>query len=408
MLNGERFWRTTAIAALGLCVVLTLERQIRKPPLVAPGPAAGQPVAAVAATAPASKAVPAAPDAGATTATAPAAPATIAPPSVDLASARPELGREELGREEQRTSRVFKLAAPSVVSINAVRGGRRFDTETSGSGSGFIWDGAGHIVTNDHVIEGASDIAVVLDDGRSIPARLVGRAPWADLAVVRLSSVPPDLTPIPIGRSRDLVVGQAVLAIGNPFGLTRTLTTGIISALDRRLPTSTGRTVAGVIQTDAAINPGNSGGPLVDSSGRLIGVNTAIVGPSGAFAGVGFAIPVDVMSRIVPALIRDGRAPLAGIGIVPVAEEIALRAGLKGVVIQSLRPQGSAAAAGLSGLDELGQLGDVIMAVAGKPVANVTDLSLALDAAGIGKRVKLTIMRGGQSREIDVLVEDIN
>lgn len=408
MQNGERFWRTTAIAAVGLCAVLTLERQIRKPPLIAPRPVTGEPVAAVAATDPASKAVPTAPTAATptaatTAATVPAASATIAPPSAQSASAR-----SELGSEEQRISRVFKQVAPSVVSINAVRGGRRFDTETSGSGSGFIWDGAGHIVTNDHVIEGASDIAIVLDDGRSIPARLVGRAPWADLAVVRLSTVPTDLMPIPIGRSSDLVVGQAVLAIGNPFGLTRTLTTGIISALDRRLPTSTGRTVAGVIQTDAAINPGNSGGPLVDSSGRLIGVNTAIVGPSGSFAGVGFAIPVDVMSRIVPALIRDGRAPLAGIGIVPVAEEIALRAGLKGVVIQSLRPQGSAAAAGLSGLDELGQLGDVITAVAGKPIANVTDLSLALDAAGIGKRVKLTVARGGQQREIDVLVEDLN
>lgn len=316
--------------------------------------------------------------------------------------------RGDLGNAEQRVAEVFRQTAPSVVAIHAVRAGSRFDADAVGTGSGLIWDRAGHVVTNDHVIEGASEIAVVLDDGRTLPARLVGRAPWADLAVLRLAVPLDDLRPIPIGRSSDLVVGQSVLAIGNPFGLSRTLTTGIVSAIDRRLPTATGRVVAGVIQTDAAINPGNSGGPLVDSAGRLIGVNTAIVAPSGAFAGVGFAIPVDTVNRIVPALIRDGRAPLAGIGIVAVPDELALRAGIKGVVIRSVRPGSSAAAAKLSGVDQRGEVGDVITAVAGRPIASIADLTLALEAIGIDKTARLTVMRDGRSREVDVRVEDIN
>jgi 2-alkenal reductase len=318
--------------------------------------------------------------------------------------------RPDLAAGERRLSDVFRAVAPSVVAINTIRGSRRLDQDGNGggAGSGFIWDRAGHVVTNDHVVEGASEIIVVLDDGRTLPARLIGRAPWADLAVVRVSQAGESLSPIAVGSSRDLVVGQSVLAIGNPFGLSRTLTTGVVSALDRRLPTQTGRIVTGVIQTDAAINPGNSGGPLVDSAGRLIGVNTAIVAPAGAFAGVGFAIPVDTVNRIVPALIRDGRAPLPGIGIVAVPEEIAARAGIRGVVIHSVRPQSSAAAAGLVGLTAAGQLGDVIVAVGGKTVSTTAELSLALEEAGIGKQVALTVERDGRRRNVDVTVQDIN
>jgi len=316
--------------------------------------------------------------------------------------------RSDLAPDEQRASRLFQAAAPSVVAINAIRGGGLFDVDSAGSGSGFIWDEAGHVVTNNHVVEGATALTVVLDDGRSLAARIVGRAPWADLAVLRLERPPAGLRPIPVGTSADLVVGQTVFAIGNPFGLSRTLTTGIISALDRRLPTAAGRVVAGVIQTDAAINPGNSGGPLVDTAGRLIGVNTAIIAPSGAFAGVGFAIPVDTVNRIVPAIIRTGRAPLAGIGIAAVSEELAARAGIKGVVVQSVRPGSAAAEAGLAGLSERGELGDVIVAVGGKPVASVADLSLALEAVGIGNKARIKVVRNRVEREVEVIVQDIN
>lgn len=357
-LGSERFWRSTALAALTVSCLMAAERLARTYILSASEP-------------------------------------------------RAVATRHELAADEQRTAAIFRATAPSVVSIQTARGPRRLDGEGGGAGSGFIWDRAGHVVTNNHVIEGATEIVVALDDGRAIPARLVGRAPWADLAVIRLSAVPEDLRPIPIGRSQDLVVGQSVLAIGNPFGLSRTLTTGIVSALDRRLPTAAGRVVAGVIQTDAAINPGNSGGPLVDTAGRLIGVNTAIVSPAGAFAGIGFAIPVDTVNRIVPALIRDGKAPLPGIGIVAVPDEMAARAGIRGVAIHSVRPGSSAARAGLAGLDARGLIGDVIVAVDGREIASLAELFLALEQVGIGHEARLTVVRDGR-REVSVLVQDIN
>lgn len=359
MTASEQFWRRTALIALLLCAFLTADRWLRGYLLSATEPRIVTP-------------------------------------------------RGDLYVDEQRTARIFQAASSSVVSIYTVRNGRRLDGDGGGTGSGFIWDRAGHIVTNDHVIAGSTEVGVVLDDGRSLAARVIGRAPWADLAVLRLVTPPEDLKPIPVGRSADLIVGQSVFAIGNPFGLSRTLTTGIISALDRQLPTAAGRIVAGVIQTDAAINPGNSGGPLVDTAGRLIGVNTAIVAPSGAFAGVGFAIPVDTVNRIVPALIRDGRAPLAGLGIVAVPEEVAARAGLQGVVVHSVAAGSAAAEAGLAGLDARGQLGDVIIAVNGKKVANTAEMSLAVEGIGIGKKARLTVVRGGQSRDVEVAVQDIN
>lgn len=199
-----------------------------------------------------------------------------------------------------------------------------------------------------------------------------------------------------------------MFAIGNPFGLQRTLTQGIISALDRRLPTEGGREIAGVIQTDAAINPGNSGGPLVDSAGRLIGINTAIIAPTGTFAGVGFAVPVDTVNRIVPEIIRNGRAALPGIGIQALPEEIAARAGVSGVVVQGVVPGSSAAAAGLQGVDRAGRLGDVIVAVENRPVKNLAELASGIEKAGIGSTVSLTVRRGGSARTVDVRVQDIN
>ena len=259
------------------------------------------------------------------------------------AEPRPVTPRGSLSEFEQHNIDVFARLAPSVVYITA-RGGSGLMGSTSGgsAGSGFIWDRAGHVVTNYHVVAGAREVAVRLNSGDAIRARIVGTAPDYDLAVLKLKSALPSLQPIPVGASADLRVGQAVLAIGNPFGLDRTLTTGIVSALDRRLPTGTGREIAGVIQTDAAINPGNSGGPLLDSAGRLIGVNTAMISGSGSSAGIGFAVPVDVVNRIVPQLIAETRAMRPGFGIAAAPQAVAARLGVDGIVIVDVLPDGSA------------------------------------------------------------------
>ena len=247
--------------------------------------------------------------------------------------------RGALADIERTSIELFERASPSVVQVVGARTGALDAAQSEGenggaqSGTGFIWDAAGHIVTNDHVVEGAGSLAVRLASGQVLRAQLVGTAPNYDLAVIRVDntrSLPP---PIAIGSSDDLKVGQWVFAIGNPFGLDQTLTTGIISALKRRLPTSAGREITNVIQTDAAINPGNSGGPLLDSAGRVIGVNTAILSPSGTSAGIGFAIPIDSVNRVVPELIRRGSVPTPGIGIVAANEAAATRAGVEGVVI---------------------------------------------------------------------------
>jgi len=355
------FWRTIALGALLLCGLLVGERYFRDFLLRADAPRA------------------------------------IAP-------------RGDLAGDERRTIDLFAAVAPSVVSIQAIAGANPFDRQEGegGAGSGFIWDRAGHIVTNHHVVAGARRIAVVLDDGRALDARLVGSAPWTDLAVLKITAPPADLKPIAIGSSDDLLVGQTVFAIGNPFGLSRTLTQGIISALGRRLPTDSGREIADVIQTDAAINPGNSGGPLIDTSGRLVGVNTAIISPAGSSAGVGFAIPVNTVNRIVPALVRDGRAPIAGIGITSVSEAAAARVGVRGVIIGSVRPGGIAAEAGLRGVSPDGRLGDVIVEAAGRPVTKLADLAIELERAGVGNRLMLTILRDGARRPVEVTVQDIS
>jgi 2-alkenal reductase len=216
------------------------------------------------------------------------------------------------------------------------------------------------------------------------------------------------VAPLPIGSSADLEVGQTVYAIGNPFGLSRSMSEGIISALDRRLPAASGREIRGVIQTDAAINPGNSGGPLLDSAGRLIGVNTAILSPSGTSAGVGFAVPVDVVNEIVPQLIRQGYAPRAGIGIAALDEATAAGLGAPGVVVAEVVPGSAADRAGLRGIDQAaGTLGDVITHVGGRPVRSVVELSHTLAAAGIGSEVVLTVLRDGREISVPVEVVDI-
>jgi 2-alkenal reductase len=335
MQPSETFWRGIAIAALALCGVLVAESIVRDYLLSATEPR------------------------------------EIAP-------------RTDLTVKERSVTELFTATAPSVVAITVLRRGRgQLD---AGTGSGFVWDRAGHIVTNAHVVANAERVGVMMGDERALAARVIGTAAWADLAVLKLEAVPDDLQPIPVGRSADLRVGQDVLAIGNPFGLSRSLTTGVISALDRRLPTADGREVAGVIQTDAAINPGNSGGPLIDSAGRLIGVNTAILAPTGTFAGVGFAIPVDSVNRIVPQIINNGRAPMPGIGIIPLPEEYSARAGIRGVIIQSVIEGTGAAEAGLRGLTRSGQIGDVIVGVEGRPVATLADLAIELERIGMAMK----------------------
>src|SRR5437773_6340086 len=319
--------------------------------------------------------------------------------------------RGSLSDIERTSIDIFEHASPSVVQVVGRAGALETPEAENGlaqSGSGFVWDGAGHIVTNDHVVEGTSSLAVRFASGQVLRAQVVGAAPNYDLAVIRVDnprSLPPSIA---IGTSDDLKVGQWVFAIGNPFGLDQSLTTGIISALKRRLPTSGGREITNVIQTDAAINPGNSGGPLLDSAGRVIGVNTAILSPSGTSAGIGLAIPIDSVNRVVPELIKNGRVPTPGIGIVAASEAVSTRLGIEGVIIVRTAPGTSAERAGLAGrAPSTGKPGDVIVAVDGKPVRGRADLIQELDRVGGSKRVTLTVRRYGLGVPVEVDVMDI-
>jgi 2-alkenal reductase len=276
------------------------------------------------------------------------------------------------------------------------------------SGTGFVWDQAGDIVTNNHVVEGTNGLVVRLSSDAVADAEIVGTAPTYDLAVIRLKSTQQVPPPIAVGTSADLKVGQMALAIGNPFGLDQSLTTGVISALKRRLPTSGGREIANVIQTDAAINPGNSGGPLLDSAGRLIGVNTAIYSPSGSNAGIGFAIPVDVVNRVVPEVIRTGRVPVPGIGVVLGSESASTRLGVHGIIIVRTVPGSPAARAGLRGINTSTRtLGDVIISANNKPVRRLADLTDEIEQVGVGGKVALTLDRGATSTTVTLDVVDV-
>jgi S1-C subfamily serine protease len=317
---------------------------------------------------------------------------------------------------EQATIDLFEKTRGSVVFITTqarvvdVWTRNMFDIPR-GSGSGFVWDDRGHVVTNNHVVQGASGARVRLSDGRDAGATLVGVSPAHDLAVIKLdvSNPPPAL---PIGSSHDLHVGQTAIAIGNPFGLDWTLTTGVVSALDRSLPSEAGQTlIEHLIQTDAAINPGNSGGPLLDSAGRLIGVNTAIFSPSGASAGVGFAVPVDTVNRVVPQLIANGKyvRPTLGIQVDERLNQLVTQQlGVKGVVVLRVTPGSAAAAAGLRGAREQNGAvvpGDVITAVDGRSVDSVARLLGELDEHRVGDSVRLSILREGQKSEVTVTLQ---
>lgn len=321
--------------------------------------------------------------------------------------------RGELWADEQVTIALFEETKDSVVSITtAERVVDRFTRNVydipRGNGSGIVWDDFGHIVTNAHVVAGASRAIVRLADGRAYRASLVGIDPSNDLAVLKIGVRPGELPAIPIGQSADLRVGQNVFAIGNPFGLDWTMTNGIISALDREIPNEAGGLIGDLIQTDAAINPGNSGGPLIDSAGRLIGVNTAIYSPSGSSAGIGFAVPVDTVNRVVPQLIARGRyvPPSLGVTVDARADRLLERIGVTGALVLGVEPGSPAAQAGIrpTRMAEDGTLfpGDVIVEFDGEAVESAEDLRALLDRRKPGDTVRIALIRGSTRTEVDV------
>jgi len=349
----DRYWRTIAALALLLCALLLGDRYVRAYFLSATAP-------------------------------------------------RETAPRTDFAGEEARTTALFAKTAPSVVAVYVRKAGGLSSSGGLGTGSGFVWDKAGHIVTNNHVIEEATEIGVALGGEQPLPAQLVGTAPWADLAVLRLTDPPDDLQPIPIGTSSDLAVGQYVYAIGNPFGLSRSLTTGIISALDRRLPTAPGREAAGVIQTDAAVNPGNSGGALVDSSGKVIGVPSSIASLGSSFEGqsgsigLGFSIPINEAKSIADQLIANGKAehPLLGVTLKDgsVKDGNATRSA---AIIAEVSNGTPAATAGL-------RSDDAIIKVDGELVNGSESLVAQIRERNVGSRVSLTIMRDGKQQTVQV------
>ncbi|HSP61450.1 MAG TPA: trypsin-like peptidase domain-containing protein [Pyrinomonadaceae bacterium] len=320
-----------------------------------------------------------------------------------------------LASDEQNNIEVYKTIAPGVVYIQSTTTVRDFfglfSEPVEGAGSGSIIDDQGDILTNYHVIANAEKLTVSFGGGKNYPAKVVGRDPDTDLAVIRLLESPKEqMTVVPLGDSDKLIVGQKVLAIGNPFGLDRTLTTGVISGLQRPIRAQNLRLIEGAIQTDASINPGNSGGPLLDSHGRMIGINSQIESPSGASAGVGFAIPVNIAKRIVPQLVRNGYVQRPKLGINPrdvesLSGQVRLPVSY-GVLIWAVQPGGAAANAGLRGLvqTENGdvELGDIIIAIDGEKVSNNDDLLKILDKHQVGETVSVEVMRNGRHMTVSV------
>ena len=318
--------------------------------------------------------------------------------------------------EERNTIEVFRRTSRSVVfivntqlrqdyfSLNAVEVPR-------GSGSGFVWDTRGHIVTNFHVVQGGNAYKVTLADGNQYDAKMVGAEPNKDLAVLRIQAPASSLFPLDRGNSEHLVVGQKVLAIGNPFGLDQTLTTGVISALGREMKSVNQTTITDVIQTDASINPGNSGGPLIDSAGKLIGLNTAIYSPSGASAGIGFAVPASVIERVVPQILEFGHVRRAGFGVTLVPDNYARRWGVQGVIIRETLRNGAAARAGLRGVavDRTGQvrLGDIIVGIEGRTVRTYDDMYQALEMRRAGERITVRTRRDNRERDVQIVLQEL-
>ncbi|MEC8658195.1 MAG: trypsin-like peptidase domain-containing protein [Verrucomicrobiota bacterium] len=320
--------------------------------------------------------------------------------------------RGDLGEDEKATIKLFEETSPSVVFITTINLRRDFFSTNiykmpAGTGSGFIWDSDGHIVTNYHVIKGADEAQITLWDQSTWDAKLVGVEPDKDLAVLKIKAPDDRLKPIKIGESKNLLVGQKAFAIGNPFGFDQTLTTGVISALGREIESVTRRPITGVIQTNAAINPGNSGGPLLDSAYRLIGINTAIYSPTGSYAGIGFAVPVDTINRIVPQLIEYGKVIKPGLGINIAPDSfVSTRLNTSGVLILNVIEGGGAEKAGLKATTQSANgkisLGDIIKKVEGKNVEDSSDLFRILDDKVVGDTVNVAVDRDGKDLNFEV------
>ncbi|MCA9213503.1 MAG: trypsin-like peptidase domain-containing protein, partial [Planctomycetales bacterium] len=322
--------------------------------------------------------------------------------------------RGALADFEQTTVDLFDAASPSVVFVTTSSRvinpySRRTAEVESGSGSGFVWDNAGHIVTNFHVIQHASSAKVVMFDQTSYDASLVGYSDDHDLAVLKIRAPAAQIRPIAIGESSTLAVGQSIFAIGNPFGLNHTLTTGVVSAKSRTIEGPAGRPIEEVIQIDAAINPGNSGGPLLDSAGRLVGVNTAIYSPSGASAGVGFAVPIDTVNRVVPQIIKNRRYEPPQLGVLinsDFSDRVTRQLNIPGVLVFNVKPNSGAASAGMQGT-RIGEsqgaiLGDIIQEVGGREIKSMNDLQYALDRFSPGDTVSVKVWRANKQIELQV------
>jgi S1-C subfamily serine protease len=319
---------------------------------------------------------------------------------------------------ESKTIEIYRKVVPSTVNVSNIKLARNFyygEVEMpQGQGSGFVWDEEGHIVTNFHVVQGGNSFVITFhNDPKQYKASIVGISPEKDIAVLKLTNSPIKLHPIKVGVSRNLQVGQTSLAIGSPLGLDYTLTTGVISALGRKIQSPYGLTIDDVIQTDAAINQGNSGGPLLNSSSELIGINTAIASLTGSNAGLGFAVPSDTINRIVPQLIKHGKVirPGLGISIIPDQAKIARLQIKKGIVISHVDEKGSAAQAGLKGMTQDGfgryYLGDIILSVDGKEVNNLDDIYQILDKKNIGDTIDVKYRRDGKDYKVKITLKAI-
>jgi S1-C subfamily serine protease len=345
----------------------------------------------------------------------PDATALVGAPSSGVPSAAPPppLSPGARTEDERNTIGVFKAVSPSTVFVTQTRVVVDYYAGTAqevpaGSGSGFVWDDQGHIVTNFHVVEGAQSLNVTFHDQQNVEAKVVGLEPRKDIAVIKVDVAGKTLVPIRVAKSTQLEVGQKAIAIGNPFGLDHTLTTGVISALGRQVQGAGGVSIRDMIQTDAAINPGNSGGPLLDSAGQLIGMNTMIFSKSGSSAGIGFAVPVSTIARIVPQIIKTGRAEQLGLGIVIDPNQKLERAyNLRGVVIIGVPQSSAAAKAGLHGVTRTMRgysLGDVVVAIDDKRVETFDDLYTSIDAHKAGDVVKVTVARGQETVTVSLPV----
>lgn len=325
--------------------------------------------------------------------------------------------------DEKNTIKIFQKTAPSVVFVSNIQFARRsfFDLETveipsGGAGSGYVWDKKGHIVTNFHVISRGDKFVIQFHkDPKKYEAVLVGSEPKKDIAVLRLKEKPKNLIPITVGNSKNLIVGQKALAIGNPFGLNHTLTTGTVSALERKIEGIGGVTIAGMIQSDCSINPGNSGGPLLNSQGQMIGMNTLIYSKSGSSSGVGFSVPINTISSIVPQLIKYGKVIRPGLGITLLENYYALQMGIeKGVAIRDVPKSSSAYKAGLRGIKKIVKggylyysIGDIILKINNKKVNSFDDVYHILDNHKVGDTVSLTYLRKNKIKKIKIKLQKI-